>query len=167
MRTGLITGVISLLFVGTSVRADEEKVALDKVPRAVLDAVKARFPDAKVNKASKEKEDGKEVYEINIKNKDQTIEVTVTTDGAITSIEKQITAKDLPRAVSEALEKKYPKATYKVIEEVIKVKDKKETFECYEVLLVTDKKKTIEVCLSAEGKIIKEEDKKDEDKDDK
>ena len=43
------------------------------------------------------------------------------------------------------------------------MKDKEEKFECYEVLLVTDKKKTIEVCLSAEGKIIKEEDKKDED----
>jgi hypothetical protein len=57
-----------LLAVG---RADEKKVALDKVPKAVLDAVKARFPDAKLVGAAEEMEEGKAVYEIAITNKKQ------------------------------------------------------------------------------------------------
>ena len=40
MRTGIIGGMATLLLVGVIVRADEEKVPLDKVPKAVLDAVK-------------------------------------------------------------------------------------------------------------------------------
>jgi hypothetical protein len=144
------------VLVGT-LRADEEKVALDKVPKAVLEAVKARFPDAKMLSAEIEKEDGKTVYEIAIKDKDQKIEVTVTPDGKIVSMEKQIAAKDLPKAVTEALEAKYPKATYKMIEEVIEVKDGKEKLEGYEVLLVTAEKKKLEVVVAPDGKITKEE----------
>jgi uncharacterized membrane protein YkoI len=163
MRTGIIGGVAALLLVCTVVRADEEKVPLDKVPKAVLDAVKARFPDAKINHAATEKEDGKTVYELNITNKDQKIDVTLTPEGKITGMEKEIAAKDLPKAVSAALEKKYPKATYKKAEEVIKVSGKDEKLEYYEVLLVTDGKKTVEVEIAADGKILKEEEKKEKD----
>jgi hypothetical protein len=163
MWCGLVLGVI-FAFAATAggARADEEKVPLDKVPRAVLDAVKKRFPDAEVKGAEKETEDGKTVYEIAIKNKGQNIEVTLTPEGTLTEIEKQIEAKDLPKAVSEALDKKYPKATFKTIEEVIKVKDGKENLEYYEVLLVTAEKKKFEVSVSPEGKIVKEEDKNKE-----
>ncbi len=154
------------LFVLVAVaRADEEKVPLDKVPKAVLDAVKAKFPDAKLVSAEKETEDGKTVYEIAIKNKGQSIEVTLTPDGKIVEIEKQIEAKDMPKAVTEALAAKYPKATYKMIEEVIKVKDGKEKLEYYEVLLVTAEKKKLEVSVTPDGKVTKEEDKSKEKKD--
>jgi hypothetical protein len=145
-------------------RADEEKVALAKVPKAVLEAVKARFPDAKLLGAETEKEDGKTVYEIAIKDKDQKIEVTATSDGKLVSIEKQIAARDLPKTVAITLEAKYPKATYKMIEEVIEVKDGKERVEGYEVLLVTAEKKQLEVVVAPDGKISKEE-KKDKEKD--
>src|SRR5581483_11380009 len=50
-------------------RGDEEKVPLDKAPRPVLEAVKGRFPDAKVSGVTREKEDGKTVYEVTIKDK--------------------------------------------------------------------------------------------------
>jgi hypothetical protein len=40
----------------------------------------------------------------------------------------------MPKVVTEALEAKYPQATYKMIEEVIKVKDGEEKLEYYEVL---------------------------------
>ena len=144
------------------VRADEEKVALEKLPKAVVEAVKKRFPKAEMKSAEKETEDGKTVYEVAIKDKEQSIEVTLTGEGTIIEIENQIDAKNLPKAVSEALEKKYPKATYKMIEEVIKVKDGKENLEYYEVLLETADKKKLEVSVTAEGKISKEEDKSKE-----
>jgi hypothetical protein len=143
-------------------RADEEKVPLDKLPRAVADAVKARFRGAKLTGAAKEKEEGKTVYEVTLRDKDHGVDVTLTPEGKIVGIEKQIAARDLPRAVSEALEAKYPKADYKTVEEVIKVKGGEEKLESYEVLLITADKKKIEVVVSPEGKITKVEDKNEE-----
>jgi uncharacterized membrane protein YkoI len=158
IHAGLAAFVVLGLLAGyIGVRADEEKVPLDKVPKAVLDAVKKRFPDADVKSAEKETEDGKTVYEIAVKNKGQTIEVTLTPDGEITEIEKQIEDKDLPKVITEALDSKYAKATLKMIEEVIKVKDGKEKLEYYEILLVTSDDKKLEVSISPEGKILKEE----------
>jgi hypothetical protein len=156
------TLLAALILTAGTASADEEKVTLDKVPRAVLKAVKARFPDAKLLKAEKETENGKTVFEIGLKNMEQSIEVTLTPDGTIIEIEKQIAAKDMPKVVAAALEDKYPKATYRMIEEVIKVKDKEEKLAYYEVLLVTAAKKKLEVSVTPEGKISKEEDKSKE-----
>jgi len=155
---GGVAGV--LVFLATAAHSQEENVPLDKVPKPVLEAVKARFQDAEVSGASKETEDGKLVYEITIKHKKQNIDVTLTPEGEILMIEKEIAAKDLPEKVSKALEDKYPKATYKIVEEIIKVEKKDEKLAYYEVLLVTSEKKTLEVQVNAEGKIINEEKKK-------
>jgi uncharacterized membrane protein YkoI len=156
--------VAAVGLVGTTAsgRADEEKVPLDKLPRAVAEAVKKRFPEAEMTSAEKETKDGKTVYEVAIKNKGQNIEVTTTPDGTITEIERQIEPKDLPRAVAEALDRKYPKATLKMIEEVVVVKDGKEDPAYYEVLLVTAGDKKLEVSVTPEGKFTKEEDKSKE-----
>jgi uncharacterized membrane protein YkoI len=140
-------------------RGEEEKVVLDKVPKAVREGVKARFPDAKATDAAKETEDGKVVYEVTIKNKEQTIDVTLTPEGEIIKIEKEIGKKDLPQAVVKTLEEKYPKATYKIVEEINKVEKKKETLEFYEVLLEKADKHRLEVQITAEGKIVNEENK--------
>ncbi len=154
--------VLGVLVCVSAAPGDEEKVPLDKLPKAVVEAVKAKFPKAKLVSAEKEKEDGKTVYELAIKNNGQSIEVTLTPDGKIVEIEKQIAAKDLPKAVADALEAKYPKATYKMIEEVIKVKDDKDKLEYYEVLLVTAQNKKVEVSVAPDGKITKTEDKSKE-----
>jgi uncharacterized membrane protein YkoI len=169
-RWALLLALVGLVGTFAGAGAQEEKVPLDKVPKAVAAAVKKRFPQAEVVGASKEVEDGKTVYEVTIKNKGQNIDVTLTPEGAITEIEKQIEAKDLPKAVAQALEAKYPKATYKIVEEVFKVKDGKENLAYYEVLLVTADKKSFEVQIAADGKIVNVEDKskeKEEKKDDK
>jgi uncharacterized membrane protein YkoI len=141
----------------TAARADEEKVPLDKVPKAVLDAVKAKFEGAKLLGAAKEKEDGKTIYEITLEHKGFKIDASFTEEGKVVSIEKTIPAKDLPKAVSEALEAKYPKSTIKLAEEV--TEDEKVKFE---VVIVTAENKKLEVVLDREGKVLKEE-KKDKD----
>ncbi|MBI1917520.1 MAG: PepSY-like domain-containing protein [Planctomycetes bacterium] len=143
-------------------RADEEKVPLDKVPKEVMDAVKGRFPGAKLLGASKEKEDGKTVYEISLTYKNHHHDVTVQPDGKVLGIERELPAKDLPKAVAEALAAKYPKATYKTVEELLKGDGK---LKGYEVLLVTAEKKTLEVVLDPDGKVLKEEKKGKKDDD--
>jgi uncharacterized membrane protein YkoI len=155
VRGWLALSVFVYMLSGMAVGAEdnkEGKVSLDKVPKAVLKAVKDKFKGAELVSAQTEKEDGKLIYEIIIKDKGQNVEVSVTPEGKILSSERTIAAKDLPRPVQEAINKKYPQAEYKRIEELTE-EDKLN----YEVLLVTADKKTIEVVLDREGKILKEE----------
>jgi uncharacterized membrane protein YkoI len=137
--------------------AKEEKIPLDKVPEKVMAAIKDRFPGADVTSVEKENEDGQVVYDIELKHKDRKYEMDVKEDGTVLEIEKEVAAKDVPEAVKKAVEAKYPKATLKEVMEVNKVKDKTETPDHYEVVLVTDDKKEIEVVVSLDGKTVKEE----------
>jgi hypothetical protein len=152
-----LTGCTFFAVVVLAIRADEQKVPLDKVPRAVLDAVKKRFPKAKLVEAAKESEKGKTEYEVSIEDGGTTIDVMLTPDGKITLIEKTIKEKDLPEAVSKALVAKYPGAKYQKVEEVIKVSDGKETLDYYEVQVVTADKKKREVKITKAGKIKSDE----------
>lgn len=142
--------------------ADEEKIPLDKVPKPVLEAVKAKFPGATLVGAEKEKADGKTVFEVKLKARGQAVEVTVTPEGKILTVEKVIEAKDVPKAVTEALEAKYPKATVKLIEEI----SKDDKVAAYEFQIVTAAKKKLEVQFDPSGKFLEEE-KNDEKKEDK
>jgi uncharacterized membrane protein YkoI len=158
-------GIVTLLGLClVSAMADEEKVPLDKVPKVVLEAIKTRFSGADLVGATKELENGKTVYEISFKHKGSNYDVIVTPEGTITLIEKEIAAKDLPKVVAKAVEDKYPKATWKKTEEVIKVENKVEKLAYYEVLLVTTDKKMLEIEIDPSGKIIKQEKKDEKDK---
>lgn len=160
----LAMAAVALVVLAGPARGDEDPVPLDKVPKPVLEAVKKRFPKAEAKEASKETTDGKTVYEVALQQDGKNIDVTLTPDGAITLIEKEIAFEALPKPVADALDKKYPKATYTIVEEVISVKDGKETLDYYEALLVTTEKKTFEVEVLADGKIKAETEKKDDKK---
>ncbi len=152
--TCLATVAVAAVLLWADARADEEKVPLDKVPEAVMKAVKAKFPGAKLLGASTEKENGKTVYEVSLKYKGHHHDVTVEPEGKIVSIEREIPVKDLPRAIADGLEAKYPKATHKKAEELIKGDG---THHGYEVVVVTADGGTVEVVLDLKGKILKEE----------
>src|SRR3990172_2621573 len=139
---------------------EEEKVGLEKVPKGVVEAAKARFKGAEVRGTSKETEEGKVVYEVTIKHQGHNIDVTVTPEGEIILFEREITAKELPKRVGKALEGGYPKATYKRLEQIYKVEKKQEKLTYYEALLVTAEKKLLEVQVTEEGKVVNEEEKK-------
>ena len=134
-----------------NVRADEEKVPLDKLPKAVKEAVEKRFPKVEMNGASREKDGDKLVYEVSLKKDGKNIDVTVTEAGAITLIEQQLDFKDLPKAVATTFEEKYPKARYEIVESVTKVAEGKETLEYYEAKVVAAGK-TWEVEVLPDGK---------------
>jgi hypothetical protein len=153
---GLTLLATSLIGIATLL-ADEEKIPLEKVPKSVIDSVKKRFPNAELTAAEKEVENGKTNFEIKLKNNGQSFEIELTPEGSITEIEKRIDAKDLPKAVTDALEVKYPKATHKKIVEVTKVQDGSEKLDGYEIVVLTAEKKKLEVSVTADGKISKEE----------
>ena len=63
LATALVSGLA--LSWNRPARADEEVIPLDQVPKVILDAVKAKFPEAKLDGATKEVGDDKKlVYEI-------------------------------------------------------------------------------------------------------
>lgn len=142
-----------LVFLSSVLQADDEKLPLDKVPGPVKEAIKKRFPAAKVVGAEKESANNKVTYELNLKDNGQSIDVIVTPEGVIETIEKEIAAKDLPKVVAAAVASKYPQATYQKYEEVYKIKEGKETLEYYEVIIDTSEKKGLEVEITPEGKI--------------
>ncbi len=168
MRTMLRLLACALFVSATGgLRADEVAIPLDKVPKAVLDTVKKRFPKAELTEAAKETDGDKVSYEVTIKDGESKIDVTLTPEGVLTMIETVIATKELPKAVTEAVEAKYPKAAIKLAETVVKVTDGKEKLAYYEVVVDTADKKTFELQISEEGKILMTEEKKEEKKEDK
>ena len=145
---------ICALILSTAVRgADdkEEEIPLDKVPKAVLTAVKKKFPDAKLQGAAKQTEDALVFYEVFIKHKGHEIYVVCEPEGKIVEIDREISVKDLPKPVAEALKKSYAKANIVAVEEV--TEDDEITY----AVILKQKKKTLHVVFDPKGKVLEEE----------
>jgi uncharacterized membrane protein YkoI len=156
----VMSAVAGLVLLAPAVWAAEEKaekIAPDKLPAKIKAAIEGRFPGAEITSAEKEKENGKIVFDIELKHKGRKYEMDILEDGTVIEIEKEIALKDVPEAVKKAIEAKFPKATIKEVMEVNKVKDKKETPDHYEVNIETSDKKKMEVEVSLDGKILKSE----------
>ncbi|MFO0810659.1 MAG: hypothetical protein U0746_18685 [Gemmataceae bacterium] len=154
-KLALVVMAIAVGAVGFGVRAGE-KVTIDKLPKAVTNAVKKRFPRAEMKDGSKDTADGKTTYEVSIKEAGKGIDVSLTADGVITLIEKELAFKDLPKKVADTFTAKYPGATYKIVEEVIKVKDGKEATDYFEAIVVAADKTEYEAEVAPDGKFLKE-----------
>jgi hypothetical protein len=140
-------------------KAEAEAAAdleLDKIPKVVMDALKARFPDAEIHKWSKEKEGDIVVYDIEFKQQDRKFEADIKEDGTIHNWEKEIAAEDLPEAVKKTAEEKYPNSTHKEIMEITAVKDGEDVLEGYEIVLETADKKEVEIAVAPDGRILEE-----------
>ena len=159
---GMTVASLALLYAVASpaANAKEEDIAVDQVPKAVLDAIKAKFPHAKLTGAAKETEDGKTTYEVELEFKDQEYTVSATAEGKITEIEREMEIKDLPKIVTEAIKKKYPGAEMEEAEEVT-ANDKT----TYEVVIETSAEKDMKVTVDPAGKILSEEEIEEDDDD--
>lgn len=144
--------VIGLVLAPPAARADDEKVPIDKLPAAVVEAVKAKFPDAQMVEAKKEKKGSETVFEVKTKHKGKKVDVKVTPEGKITEIERELAVADLPKAVADALTAKYPGAKLEEAEE-----DDEGGKVTYEVKVSPASGKKLKVTLDPKGKVIKEE----------
>jgi hypothetical protein len=142
-----------VVLTGTMVRAEEEKLPLEKLPTAVVKAIKAKYPKAEMVSAEAGDEDGKKQFEVELKNGGRDLEVTLSPEGKILAVERVIAVKDLPKVVEDALEAKYPKATIKKVEEV----SKEDKVASYEITIVTADKKKVEAEFDVKGKFVDEE----------
>jgi uncharacterized membrane protein YkoI len=148
---------ILLVFLASCAGEQEETIAIDAVPSAVMSAVLKRFPNATATEAAREREDGKLLYEVSVLDGSRKIDVTVTANGEITTIEGALTQSDLPAAVTQAVAARYPGAVYRIIEDVMTNEGGASKFAYYEVLIETADKRFLEVQIAPDGKILKEE----------
>ena len=142
-------------------KADVEKKAeappeLDKIPAAVMAALKAKFPDAEIHKWTKEKEGDIVVYDIEFKQREQKFEADIKEDGSIHNWEREIAAEDLPEAVMRAAQDKYPNSTHKEIMEITAVKDGQDVLEGYEIVLETAEGEEVEITVAPDGEMLED-----------
>ncbi len=158
IRTLVVAGMIG---VGAMAQAGEESIPLNKLPKGVLAAVKAKFPKGKPVEAAKEVEDGETKYEVVIMLEGKQIDVLVDDENEVEGYETEIEADDLTVRVAKALRKAYPKAKATKYEAVYEVENGTDELEYYEIHLVTDEKKEIEVKIQPSGTLVKGEEEED------
>lgn len=143
-------------------RGDEQKIPPGQVPKAVVDAVKAKLPAAEIKEAMKEVEGGKTTYELTLKDRGDDVDVAVSAEGKVLEIERALDPKNLPKKVKDAVEAKYPKSTVKKAEVLTEFEDGEEETS-HEVQIVTADGKTLELVVDDEGEVeVKGADEADE-----
>ena len=133
--------------------AHEQKLMPSDVPPKVMSAMDTRFAGAQYTSITREQEKGNTIYDFELMQGGRKYEADVKEDGSIVEIEKAIEARELPANVSDAINKKYPNATYKEVMQKSLVNGKQETPHEYEVVVTTPKGKDEEVTVSMDGKI--------------
>jgi len=149
--------IAAVSFVALGAMAQDGKSpGADKIPKKVMDGLKAKFPKAEIQKWTKETEGGIVVYDIEFKQEGRKLEADIKEDGSIHNWERAITAKDLPVAAMKAVQKRYPGSKIGEVMAITEVKAGKETSGGYEVVLETAGKKTVEVTVTSNGKILED-----------
>lgn len=146
---------LALLTLAAPAPGRGENVPLHMVPKPILDAVGGRFATARIARAERDRDSRGFVYEVTIKHAGKNVDVTLTPEGVILLIKREIAAADLPEPVARALAETYPKATYEGVEAVTTVQGRQETLAYYEVDLVTTQRRIVEVRVGVDGKILK------------
>src|SRR5204863_253105 len=104
-------GVVLLSAASAAIAADDyQPLPLNEVPKAVRDAVMKRFPDAKPQDAHRGTAENKPFIDVHLLVKNQKVWVTCELDGAIRTVDREITLQEVPKAVAAAVQKRYPKA---------------------------------------------------------
>jgi hypothetical protein len=146
--------VVASAFLSASATAQQipaksEAVQIQDVPNAVLDAVKAKFPDAEMQKAKKKVENGKTFFGIGLTSKGTQRSLLLTPKGKIIELQTVIPTSELPAKVSEAVYASYPNSTTKKVQKVTEYKEEKS----HKVEVITADQKTKKLVVDAEGKI--------------
>ena len=134
----------------------QEKPDVSTIPAKVMGALKARFPKAEIDTWTREEEGDTVLYDIEFKQDGRKFEADIKEDGTIHNWERAIPAGDLPQAVKNAVEQRYPRSTLKEIMVITAVKDGKDALEGYEVVLDTADRREVEVTVAPDGTIVED-----------
>jgi hypothetical protein len=162
--TAAISIALAALLPGLRAQAGEKKIHEGDVPKPVIEAVKRKYPDARMTYFEHETEDGQSIFEIGLKRPSEKMEIELSPDGKILEEAVVIQVRDLPAEVKRGLAgSKYVKSTIKHIERVIVLEETDAPN--YEVLVADDGGVT-ELVIDKAGVITNEDPKGGEEDDD-
>jgi len=157
MRSLTVAGLLAVLGLGSVARAQEEKIPLHRVPKAVISAAKARFPGSEIKKATKEAEAGEASFVLGMKHHRHDVDVTLKADGTVVLVETDVPAKEVPKAVLRAVEQSYPGATVRGAESVNKGPEVKKKPDYYQFYILTADQRPALVKVDLDGKALEPE----------
>jgi uncharacterized membrane protein YkoI len=155
--TTLSTGICLSAFAAED---KEEKTTLTAIPEAAAKTLKAQAGGEKITNISKEKEEGKTVFEASFTKKGRAHDVTVDEAGKLISDEEVIPLTEAPKAVREAIEKEHPGGKIDKLEKISE--GGKISYEA----LISGKAKREEIKFDSKGKVLEREDKTGQKKND-
>ena len=143
---------VLLSVVGVASAADDyQPLPLNQVPKAVRDAVMKRFPDAKPQEAHQGTDETKKPFiDVHVLVKNQKVWVTCDVDGTIRTVDRELALSEVPKAVAAALQKRYPKAAVRLVNEITEGSSP-----TYDIALTFNKKKLV-ASFSAVGEWLEE-----------
>ncbi len=151
--------ILSFLFLSTiSLLAQEKKIDIKDLPKAVTESFHKSYPKAEIKGAATEKENGNTYYEVESIEGDQQRDILYKKDGTVAEIEENISNANIPDFVKTSVMKKYSNGKIKKAEKLTKGSKVS-----YEVVVEHDGKKS-EVALDAKGNIEKMDKMKKENK---
>lgn len=131
----------------------EKKIEIDEVPAKIREAIKTKWPKAKIERAATDEVKGKPVYGFEFsEGKGQAARHWVASfnpDGKLRETREGLKAADVPKTILQALQKKYPAVEQPDVEKITESEGKsaKVTYEL---------KFAMQVNIDASGKIVDE-----------
>jgi hypothetical protein len=154
MRSLTVAGLLAVLGLAPVARAEDGVIPTDRVPRAVLNAAKARFPGAKIQRASEETEDGKPLYSLEMKHQRRDLDVSFKGDGTVVLAATAVPRKELPKVVLRSVARRYPGASLRHAGAVRKGPEPKKTADYYEFYLLTVDNRPRLVTVDPKGEVL-------------
>jgi hypothetical protein len=140
----------------TAATPPQDTPDLSKVPAKVMESLKARFPQAEIQKLTEEQEGEITVYDFEFMVNGKKFEADIKGDGSIHNWEKAIASEDLSDPVRKAMEARYPEAMVREVMQITAVHNGKEELEGYEIVLQTVEMKEEEIMVAPDGKILED-----------
>jgi uncharacterized membrane protein YkoI len=97
-------GFAAILLAGSAIAASKLKV--EDLPAAVQKTIKEQTQNAKLVGLSKEKEDGKTVYELETMVNDKSRDLMIDSAGTILTVEDEVALDSIPAAAKNAIQEK-------------------------------------------------------------
>jgi hypothetical protein len=132
-------------------QASEKPVKMKDLPKAVQTTVLEQSKGATVRGLSKETDNGKTYYEVELKVNGHNKDVLIDQTGAVVEIEEEVSITSVPPAVKAQMEKQAGGGKIVIVESVTK----NDAVVAYEAHVKTGKKRS-EIKVAPDGQLIKD-----------
>ena len=149
----LLVLCMSLFVTASSQEEQEQRIRMRDLPPAVHKTALEQSRGARIRGVSKEMEDGKTFYEIEMIVSGHGKDVLIDSEGNVAEVEEQVTLNSLPSAVKAEIKKQTGRGRILKIESI----KKNDAIVAYEALIRVQRKLK-EIKVDPDGKLMPEDD---------